>query len=259
MDIVHTFDRWPYDGRRRRRTGAAGVRPAATSVPAGPCRTVRRAFRGARGLFHRRYHLSAVASVVRIPMRRAALVRVEPSEHHGPANGVGIKRDQAGKSNAINRFEQKQTRSGTPQTAERWHSFGRLGAAAECRPGPGVPPFGPGCTHRMRVQTPPPPICPRFPSPGPLRDVTARPQCPPLPPGPGTPPSGTGYVRRRGWIQDRTRPGGPRSSRATAATPVRTAGAAGPDVRLPLRAAAAARGPAAPRRPAAVAGGPGPG
>ncbi len=49
MDIAHTFDSWPYDGRRRRRTGAAGVRPAATSVPAGPCPTVRRAFVGRVG------------------------------------------------------------------------------------------------------------------------------------------------------------------------------------------------------------------
>lgn len=153
------FDSRPYDGRRRQ-TAAAGVQPAAASVLAGPCRTARRAFRGARGLFHRRYHLSAVASVVRTPMRRAALVRVEPSAHHGPANGVGIKRDQAGKSNAITRFEQKQTRSGTPQTAERWHSFGCLGAAAESLRGPGVPPFGPGGTHRMRMQTTRSPICP---------------------------------------------------------------------------------------------------
>src|SRR5690606_25053746 len=84
----------------------------------------------------------------------------------------------------------------------------------------------------------------------PLGDVTARPQRPPGTPGPATPRAGTRYVRRRGWIQDRTRPGQQRrSSRATATPPVRTAGAAGAVVRLPAGGAAAAVPAAAvPRR-----------
>src|SRR5262245_33800536 len=86
---------------------------------------------------------------------------------------------------------------------------------------------------------------------------------------------GTGYVRGRGWIQDRTRrPGRPRPASATATTRVWAAGAApelrgaagGAVVRIPVGPAAAPGGPgrtAVPRqrgrRPAAAARTAGPG